>query len=179
MSETVRKLCVCAVGVALFAVLSLCLQVPVFENYYLCLGYAVVAVYACFFDPVSAAVTGCLGAAAYCLAINGLRGMPGWALGNIAVGLILGFAFRAAHRARRPLVRILILIFSVPVSVLAGILVIKSAVESLLYAQPLLVRAGKNLPAFIADAVTLFVSLPLCAALDRPVRKRFPFARAS
>ena len=32
MSEKTRKLCITAVGIALFVVLSLCLQVPVFEN---------------------------------------------------------------------------------------------------------------------------------------------------
>ena len=45
MSENVRKLCVTAMGVALFVVLSMCLQVPVFDNYYLCLGYVVMTVY--------------------------------------------------------------------------------------------------------------------------------------
>ena len=37
---TTRKLCLTAMGTALFVVFTLCLQVPVFENYYLCLGYA-------------------------------------------------------------------------------------------------------------------------------------------
>ena len=33
MSKT-KRLCLNAMGVALFVVLTLCLQVPVFENYY-------------------------------------------------------------------------------------------------------------------------------------------------
>ena len=40
MSANTKKISLLAVGIALFVVLSLCLQVPVFENYYLCLGYA-------------------------------------------------------------------------------------------------------------------------------------------
>ena len=38
---------------ALFVALSLCLQAPVFENYYLCLGYAVMAVYCYSFGTIS------------------------------------------------------------------------------------------------------------------------------
>ena len=51
---TTRKLCVTAMGVALFVVLALCLQVPVFENYYLCLGYVVMTVFAVILDPSAA-----------------------------------------------------------------------------------------------------------------------------
>ena len=35
MHSSLRKLTVTAVGIALFVVLALCLQVPVFQNYYL------------------------------------------------------------------------------------------------------------------------------------------------
>lgn len=38
---TTKKLCINAMGIALFVVLALCVQAPVFENYYLCLGYVV------------------------------------------------------------------------------------------------------------------------------------------
>ena len=39
MKANTLKICVLAMGIALFVALSVCLQVPVFENYYLCLGY--------------------------------------------------------------------------------------------------------------------------------------------
>ena len=55
---TVRKISLLGVGIALFVVLSLCLQVPVFENYYLCLGYAAMMVYCCFFGTLSGMLTG-------------------------------------------------------------------------------------------------------------------------
>ena len=35
------EMCVTAMGIAMFVVLSYCIQVPVFENYYLCLLYFV------------------------------------------------------------------------------------------------------------------------------------------
>ena len=80
-----------AVGVALFVALSMCLRVPVFENYYLCLGYIVMTVYIWCFKWYEGAIIGFLGVVLYCI-IGGLgfNGMPGWSVGNIAIGLIMG-----------------------------------------------------------------------------------------
>ena len=77
MSANTKKISLLAVGIALFVVLSLCLQVPVFENYYLCLGYVVMAVYSYSFGTLSGTVVGFAGVILYCLVISGLRGMPG------------------------------------------------------------------------------------------------------
>ena len=98
MSKQIKRISLLAVGIAMFVVLSLCLQVPVFENYYLCLGYVVMAVYCCSFGTL----------------------------------------------------------------------------ESLLYAQPFLVRVAKNTSAFIADCVMLIISLPVCRVLDPYAKKLFP-----
>ena len=77
MNITTQRISLLAVGIALFVALSMCLQVPVFENYYLCLGYVVMAVYCYSFGTISGTVAGTLGVVLYCLVINGLRGMPG------------------------------------------------------------------------------------------------------
>ena len=174
MSTHTKQICLIAVGIALFVALSLCLQVPVFENYYLCLGYVVMAVYCYSFGPGSGALVGCLGVVLYCLVINGLRGMPGWALGNIVIGVLLGLAFRASKKWEKPVPRAILHVATVVISVALGILVIKSETESLLYAQPFLIRVGKNVYAFVADLVVLLVSLPLCAVLDKQAKKIFP-----
>ena len=96
-----KKIAVLAMGIALFVALSMCLQVPVFENYYLCLGYVVMAVYCYSFGPFSGTIIGFFGVLLYCVVISGLRGMPGWALGNIVIGVLLGpricLPFRSAR----------------------------------------------------------------------------------
>ncbi len=94
MPRKTKKICLMAVGIALFVVLSLCLQVPLFENYYLCLGYVVMAVYCYSFGTLSGTVVGFFGVVLYCLVISGMRGMPGWALGNIVIGTTLGQMFK-------------------------------------------------------------------------------------
>ena len=174
MSAKTKKISLMAVGIALFVVLSLCLQVPVFENYYLCLGYAVMAVYCYSFGTLSGTVVGFLGVVLYCIVISGMRGMPGWSLGNIAIGIALGLTFKATHPMKSKALRAVIHCLVIVAATALGILVIKSETESLLYMQPFLVRVAKNTSAFIADAVMLIVSLPLCEVLDKIAKNMFP-----
>ena len=174
MKTSTQRIALMAVGLALFVALSLCLQVPVFENYYLCLGYAVVAVYCYSFGTAEGALIGSLGVVLYCLVINGLRGMPGWALGNAVIGVLLGLTFRRTKRMKSLPAAAAVNAAAVIVSTALGILLVKSLTESLLYAQPLPVRMGKNVYGFVADAVMLLVSLPVCMSLDGRAKKLFP-----
>ena len=174
MTGKTKKLALWAVGIALFVVLSLCLQVPVFENYYLCLGYVVMAVYACSFGTLAGTLVGFFGVILYCVVIDGLRGMPGWALGNLPIGLALGLCFRFAGRMKSRVLRLLIEIPVIVAACALGILVVKSETEHLLYLQPFSVRVLKNTSAFIADAAMLILSLPICEILDGHARRIFP-----
>ena len=172
MKNTARTICLNAAGIALFAALSFCLQVPVWENYTLCLGYVAMAVWCWCFGPFAGTVTGVMGVILYCLVINGLRGMPGWALGNLVIGPVLGYTFRRTAGMRSSALRVAISAAAVVIAVTAGILGVKSLTEHLLYAQPFVVRAGKNFAAWAADVFVLLVSLPLCETLDRIWNKR-------
>ncbi len=174
MSLKIKKLALLAVGIARFGVLSLCLQVPVFEKYYLCLGDVAMAVYCYSFGPLAGTVVGFFGVILYCLVISGLRGMPGWALGNVVIGVALGLCFKVTRGMRSPLLRAAVQIAVIVASTALGILAVKSEMESLLYAQPFLVRAAKNSYAFVADTVVLITSLPVCLVLDKPARKILP-----
>ena len=174
MNTTTQRIALLAVGIALFVALSMCLQVPVFENYYLCLGYVVMAVYCYSFGTINGTIAGTLGVVLYCLVINGLRGMPGWALGNIIIGIIMGLAFRSTRKMKNLTIRTILNIGAIIIGTALGILVVKSVTESLLYAQPFVVRAAKNIYAFVADIVVLIVSLPICMTLDHTAKKLFP-----
>ena len=174
MSANTKKISLLAVGIALFVVLSLCLQVPVFENYYLCLGYVVMAVYCYSFGTFSGTVVGFLGVVLYCVVISGLRGMPGWSLGNVVIGISLGLAFKYTRSLKSVFLQTVIHCVVIAAATALGILVIKSETESLLYLQPFLIRVAKNTSAFIADAVMLIVSLPVCRILDQYAKKIFP-----
>ncbi|MBO6040092.1 MAG: ECF transporter S component [Oscillospiraceae bacterium] len=174
MNVKTKKLALLAVGIALFVVLSLCLQVPVFENYYLCLGYVVMAVYCWSFGTLAGTVVGFFGVILYCVVISGMRGMPGWALGNVVIGLALGFCFSESRGMKSRWLRLLLCVPVIVLACAAGILGVKSLTEHLLYAQPFAVRAAKNVSAFVADAAMLILSLPICELLDKQARKIFP-----
>ena len=171
---TTKKICLTAIGTALFVVLTLCLQVPVFENYYLCLGYAVMMVFCFYFGPLSSVIVGSLGVFLYCLLISGLRGMPGWATGNIVIAFSVSLACRYTAGLSDRRLRRLILAAVIVGSTAVAIIGVKSVVEMLLYTQPFLLRAGKNIYAFVADVFVMILSLPVCDKLGDIIRKLFP-----
>jgi len=165
--SSVKIIALTGIGIALFVVLTLCLQVPVFENYYLCLGYIVMAVYCYLVGPVSGTIVGCLGTFLYCLLISGLRGMPGWVIGNLIIGIVIGITFQKTKKMQKTWLKAVINFLAIAVSTAIGILVLKSVTECILYSQPMIVRMGKNVFAFVADVFVLEMSLPLCMALDK------------
>lgn len=171
---TTKKITVTAMGIALFVVLSLCLQVPVFENYYLCLGYVVLMVFCRYFGAFSSLAVGTLGVVLYCVLISGLRGMPGWAAGNVVIALALSLCWKITAGMKNPWLRRLMVVGVIIAATATGILGLKSFVEMVLYAQSFLIRVAKNIYAFVADVVVLVLSIPISEGLDGVVRKVFP-----
>ncbi len=166
-----KWICITAISTALFVVLTMCLQVPVFENYYLCLGYIIMAVCLYSFGVVSGTFVGVIGVVLYCLLTSGLRGMPGWAAGNLIIGIIVGLTFRITKKMKKTWLQAVINFLAIAVSTALGILIVKSLTESIIYAQPMIVRMGKNLFAFVADIFMLEFSLPVCMSMDKPIKK--------
>ena len=169
--KRIRWISATAIGIALFVVLTMCLQVPVFENYYLCLGYIIMAGCLYSFGTLSGTITGVIGVVLSCLLTSGIRGMPGWAAGNVVIGVIVGLTFKLMKKTSRKWLQAAIYFLAIAVSTALGILIVKSLTECLLYSQPMPVRMGKNVFAFVADIVVLEISLPICMALDGVIRK--------
>lgn len=171
MKRNLKVLIATALGIALFVVLSVCLQVPIFQNYYLCLGYIAMAVFCYSFGTVSGTIVGVFGVVLYCLLISGLKGMPGWALGNVAIGFGLGLTFELTKNMKNRVAKYMFWVAAVIFSVALGILGLKSLVDSVIKSQPFLARVAMNLYAFIADVAVLLISLPICELLDKPAQK--------
>ena len=171
MNNKTKLVALTGVGTALFVVLTLCLQVPVFENYYLCLGYVVMAVFCYSVGTVSGTVVGCLGTFLYCLLISGMRGMPGWVIGNLVIGIVIGLTFKKTKKLEKIWLKAVINFIAIAASTAVGILILKSLTECILYAQPMAVRIAKNMFAFVADIFVLEISLPICMTLDKQVQK--------
>lgn len=161
-----------AAGIALFVVLSMCLRFPVFENYYLCLGYIVMTVYIWCFKWYEGAIIGFLGVILYCI-IGGLgfNGMPGWSVGNIVIGLIIGVSLKYIQQLKSKTLQVILTAIAAIVATFIGIELIKSLIDSFVVSQPFVVRFAKNMTSFIADAFVIVISLPICALIEKPARK--------
>ncbi len=167
-----RDITFIAIGIALFVALSMCLRVPVFENYYLCLGYIVMTVYIWCFKWYEGAVIGFLGVILYCI-IGGLgfNGMPGWSVGNIAIGLIVGIALKPIKTLKNKTLQVVLTAVAAVIGSFVGIELIKSLIDSFVVGQPFALRFAKNMTSFIADAFVIVISLPLCALVEKPAKK--------
>ncbi|MBQ1333108.1 MAG: ECF transporter S component [Lachnospiraceae bacterium] len=167
-----RDITFIAAGIALFVALSMCLRVPVFENYYLCLGYVVMTVYIWCFRWYEGAVIGCLGVILYCV-IGGLgfNGMPGWAVGNLVIGLIIGLPLKRIQKIERRPLQVLAAAVIAVIAAFAGILIVKSLIDSFIVGQPFPVRFLKNMSSFVSDAFMIVVSLPVCVLVEKYARK--------
>jgi uncharacterized membrane protein len=161
-----------AVGIALFVALSMCLRVPVFENYYLCLGYIVMTVYIWCFKWYDGAIVGFFGVILYCVVGSlGFNGMPGWSVGNVVIGLILGLALKPVKGIKSKALQVAATAAVAVVATFVGILLVKSLIDSVVVAQPFVVRFGKNMTSFIADAFVIVASLPICALVEDQAKK--------
>ena len=160
------------VGIALFVALSMCLRVPVFENYYLCLGYIVMTVYIWCFKWYEGAIIGFVGVILYCIVGDlGFNGMPGWALGNVAIGLILGMALKPIQKLQSKTLQVILTAVVAVIATFVGIEIIKSLIDSFIVSQPFSVRFAKNITSFIADIFVIVISLPVCALIEKQARR--------
>ena len=97
--------------------------------------------------------------------------MPGWAIGNLDIGIIVGLTFKLTKRMKKTWLQAVINFLAIAASTAIGILILKSLTECILYAQPMIVRMGKNVFAFVADIFMLEFSLPICMSMDKTIRK--------
>lgn len=166
-----RKICINAMGIALFVVLALALQVPIFENYYLCLGYIVMAFYLYYFGTFSGTLVGTAGVILYCLITGGLRGMLGWTLGNVVIGVVCGIVAKYVSKLKSVWAKQILMIITIIISTALGILVAKSMTEVLLFDIPFMVRVASNIFAFITDVIVLTIGFEICISGEKIFNK--------
>ena len=138
MPVKTRDITFLAAGIALFVALSMCLRVPVFENYYLCLGYVVMTVYIWCFKWYEGAV----------------------------IGLIIGLPLKGIKKIERKPLQVLAAAVVAVIAAFAGILIVKSLIDSFVVGQPFPVRFVKNMTSFVSDAFMIVVSLPVCVLVE-------------
>ena len=174
MKRRAQWIAVTALGIALFVVLSLVLRIPVFQRFYLCLGYIVMGIYCYYFGVLSGTLVGVIGVLFYCTVVSSFGGMIGWALANAFIGVAVGTVCKLTGKLRPEWMRLILIIIVAVLSTAIGMLLIKSFYESLLSGLPFAVRFYANIAAFIADSVVLAISFPIAKSLQKIIKKQFP-----
>ena len=159
-----------ALGVALFVVTSLAFPIRLIGNYFLLLGYSVLAVYCHVFGPYSGMIVGGLGTLLYCLVASSFNGLIGWVLGDIIIGLILGIVFTKT-KDNKPLIRYAINILAIALSCAFSFLFLKPLIETFMFKIPFITRVAANIPGFAMDSIVLLVTLPFCDMAEKIIRR--------
>lgn len=120
------------------------------------------AFYTYYFGVASGTLVGVIGVFIYCILTGGLRGMPGWLLGNVVIGILCGIASVYIKKQNNKWLKQGTMVISVIVSTAIGILLVKSLTEVLLYGIPIGVRIANNILAFAADVFVLLVGFEIC-----------------
>lgn len=151
MNKT-RKIAFLGLGIALYAVLSAFVIIPIVNRIKLDLGYIVFGVYLNKFGIISS-IVGVFG----CIIGNLLKGgsFPiAWAIGQLFIGLTLGYLLPKTENIYLKILYCLI-------SAFIGIGLIKTVIEVMMYHFPFMLKLSSNLAAFVADVIPLIIGVLL------------------
>lgn len=146
----IKNICYIGMGIALYFVLSMALNIPLIGHLKTDLGYIAFGTWCVLFGW-----QGCIVGAAGCLLESLLVSgwIPiGWILGQITIGLICGTAYK---KCKSTVVNVIITI----AAVFMGVAGIKTLIECELYSIPLVVKLSKNLIAAVADTIPMLIGL--------------------
>ena len=147
-----RKIALLSLGIALCAVLSAFVIIPIINRIKLDLGYVVFGLYLNKFG-IAAAPVGVIG----CIIGNLLKGgsfpIP-WAIGQTFIGLILGYLLPKTKK-------LYLKFFYGIVMTFIGIALIKTALEVAMFQLPLYAKFLSNSVAFVADVIPLLIGIAL------------------
>ena len=146
--KNTKKIAMLGIGIATYVVLSCIFKIPILAGTHLQtdLGYVAFGVFLVALGPI-ATIIGVIGCLLESLLFSGWVPI-GWMLGQLAIGLICGFAYK---KNKITWLNIVITI----VAVFIGVGGIKTGIECFLYDIPVLVKLPKNIFAAIADAIPM------------------------
>lgn len=151
MNKT-RKIAFLGLGIALYAVLSAFVIIPIINRIKLDLGYIVFGIYLNNLGIISS-IVGVLG----CIIGNLLKGgsLPiAWAIGQLFIGVSLGYLLPKTNNIYLKILYCLI-------STFIGIAVIKTIIEVLMYQFPIALKFSSNFVAYVADVIPLIIGVIL------------------
>lgn len=166
MFKNTKRICLTALGIALYCTLSLSMKVPLGVGHIVVdLGYVALAVYAFYMGGISAAVVG--GCSAAIMSILSGWFSLGWVAANVFVGLFCGKLYDKSGRTRGNAKNLILTVFAVGI----GMLVIKTAIECWMFSIPVAVKLPKSLAAWVIDSVVMSFGVLFAPKLPMKVQK--------
>lgn len=162
-----KKICLTALGIALYVALSMTAKIPFIGHISLDLGYIVLAVYCWMFGSVVGGIVGAVGCTLVSILASGWF-PPGWLVANLYIGLFCGWIFGPKNHGCSGKARI-VHYMAVIGSVLLGVGVFKTLIECQLYGIPLEVKIPKNVFAAVIDMVTMCIGLYIAPMIERRI----------
>lgn len=157
--DRTRRITATGIGIALYAVVSMILKIPLVNHITLDLRYVVLGVYCYLYGGTIGAIVGAVGCVLVSYFTTGFF-PAGWLVGNTAIGSICGSYFKyRKSMAKNILVTI--------ASIILGILVIKTAIEVLLYGVPLQAKLVSDSVASITDSITMVIGVLIAPKIAR------------
>ena len=157
---TTKNIALLGIGTALYVALSFMVKIPLISHIQTDLGYIAFGVMTALIG-VTDLIIGVLGCLFESLLMTGW--VPtGWMLGQVAIGIICGIAYK---KIKNPWINIVITIFAVFI----GVGLIKTIVECVLFTIPFVIKFPKNLIATIADAIPMVIGYIL--AIKTPIKR--------
>lgn len=147
-----RKTAIIGLGIALYAVLSAFIVIPIVNRIKLDLGYIV---FGLFLNGLG--ISGTIVGVAGCIIGNMLKGgsFPfAWAIGQLFIGLSCGYLF---PKVEKMYLKIIIAILAVFI----GIGLIKTIIEIAIYHYPFILKFSSNMAAFGADVIPFVIGILL------------------
>lgn len=154
-----KKICYLAVLTALYVVLSAFLKINIIGNIQPDFGYLASAVALCAFGTWGT-VVGVIGCSLESLLFSAYGFSISWAVANLIIGLICGFAF---SKYKSFWIREAFTVFACFI----GVLFAKTAIECYLYAIPIAVKIPKNAVAFAIDSAVMICGLLLSRRISK------------
>ena len=165
-----KTLTTISLGVALYVVLSYIIPIRVVGNYFLCLGYVIIVVYPYLYGKNVGAAVGFFGTLLYCLLVSSYTGLVGWTLGNTLMGYVLGTVFFKTKNMTSK-TKYVIDVAAIILSCFAGIVLIKSLTETVMFSVPLGLRFTANFVPFLMDVIVMLVAYPVAIMFDKKYNK--------
>jgi len=148
--KTTKKVVYFGIGIALYAVLGMSVNIPLIGHIQTDLGYIAYGVFLYLFG-VPAFITGTIGCIIESMIVSGWF-PTGWMIGQIVIGLICGFIYKKTNNK-------LFHVLATIIAVFIGVGLIKTVIECYLYTIPFPIKFVRNFIAFLSDVVPMIVGL--------------------